>query len=148
MTRMAKVQIFGSLRAATDGKSEVEIDASTLRELLDGLANRYPGLRPQLDRGVSVAIDGRVYNDSWFTPIRDDSEVVCWPASRGADGYQGLVSACASCDAKPSNSKGKRPMNPRFGTPPRRHPNLSPAPGRLCDPARQNRPSADPPGRP
>jgi molybdopterin synthase sulfur carrier subunit len=77
------VQIFGSLRAATDGKSEVEVDASTLRELLDGLANRYPGLRPQLDRGVSVAIDGRVYNDSWFTPIRDDSEVVLLARLKG-----------------------------------------------------------------
>lgn len=83
MTRMAKVQIFGSLRAATDGKSEVEVNASTLRELLDGLANRYPGLRPQLDRGVSVAIDGRVYNDSWFTPIRDDSEVVLLARLKG-----------------------------------------------------------------
>lgn len=83
MTRMAKVQIFGSLRAATDCKSEVEVDASTLRELLDGLADSYPGLRPQLDRGVSVAIDGRIYNDSWFTPIRDDSEVVLLARLKG-----------------------------------------------------------------
>ena len=80
---MVKVQIFGSLKVATDDKSEVEIDASTLRELLDGLADRYPGIRPQLDRGVSVAIDGRIYNDSWFTPIKDDSEVVLLARLKG-----------------------------------------------------------------
>ena len=80
---MVKVQIFGSLKAATDDKSEVEIDASTLRELLDALADRYPGMRPQLDRGVSVAIDGRIYNDSWFTRIKDDSEVVLLARLKG-----------------------------------------------------------------
>jgi molybdopterin converting factor small subunit len=80
---MVKVQIFGSLKAVTDDKSEVEIDASTLRELLDALADRYPGMRPQLDRGVSVAIDGRIYNDSWFTPIKDDSEVVLLARLKG-----------------------------------------------------------------
>jgi molybdopterin converting factor small subunit len=80
---MVKVQIFGSLKAATDDKSEVEIDAANLRELLDGLAERYPGIRPQLDRGVSVAIDGRIYNDSWFTPIQDDSEVVLLARLKG-----------------------------------------------------------------
>ena len=73
---MVKVRIWGSLASATDDQTEVEIEAATLRELLDGLAEAYPGLRPQLDRGVSVSIDGRIYNDSWFQPIRPDSEVV------------------------------------------------------------------------
>ena len=67
---MVQVRIWGSLAAAADDQTEVEIEASNLRELLDGLAAAYPAMRPQLDRGISVAIDGRVYNDSWFTPIR------------------------------------------------------------------------------
>jgi len=73
---MVKVQMWGSLAEAADGSTEVEIEAGTLRELLDGLAGEYPGLAPELERGISVAIDGRVYNDSWFTPIEPDSEVV------------------------------------------------------------------------
>ncbi|MBD3677075.1 MAG: MoaD/ThiS family protein [Rhodobacteraceae bacterium] len=73
---MVKVRIWGSLTAATDGRSEVEVDATNLRELLDSLAQAYPGLQPQLKRGVTVAIDGLLYNDDWFTPISDDSEVV------------------------------------------------------------------------
>ncbi|MCZ7676386.1 MAG: MoaD/ThiS family protein [Roseovarius sp.] len=80
---MVKVRVWGSLQSATDGRAEVEIEAGTLRELLDGLAEKYPALRPQLDRGVSVAIDGKVYNDSWFTPISPESEVVLLARLRG-----------------------------------------------------------------
>ncbi len=80
---MVQVRIWGSLAAATEGQTEVEIEASTLRELLDGLAEKYPAIRPQLNRGVSVAIDGRVYNDSWFQPIQPDSEVVLLARLKG-----------------------------------------------------------------
>lgn len=80
---MVQVKIWGSLAAATEDQTMVEIEAGTLRELLDGLAERYPAIRPQLDRGVSVAIDGRVYNDSWFTPIKPDSEVVLLARLKG-----------------------------------------------------------------
>ena len=76
---MVRVAIWGSLRAATGGRGEVEVEAANLRELLDRLAEAYPGIRPQIDRGVSVVIDGLVYNDSWFTPVRPDSEVVLLP---------------------------------------------------------------------
>ena len=80
---MVKVKVWGSLAAATENQTEVNIEARTLRELLNGLAARYPAIRPQLDRGVSVAIDGRIYNDSWFTPIREDSEVVLLARLKG-----------------------------------------------------------------
>ncbi|GMG82798.1 hypothetical protein LNKW23_20110 [Paralimibaculum aggregatum] len=76
---MVEVAIWGSLRVATEGRATVEIEAGNLRELLDGLAEAYPDLRPQLRRGVTVAIDGRNFNDHWFEPIRPDSEVVLLP---------------------------------------------------------------------
>lgn len=80
---MVQVTIWGSLSDFTEGRREVEIDAANLRELLDGLADAYPGLKPQLDRGVSVSIDGRIYNDSWFQPIAPDSEVVLLARLKG-----------------------------------------------------------------
>lgn len=80
---MVKVRVWGSLAAATEDRTEIDVDATTLRELLDALAARYPALRPQLDRGVSVAIDGKVYNESWFQPIREDSEVVLLARLKG-----------------------------------------------------------------
>jgi molybdopterin converting factor small subunit len=76
---MVKVAIWGSLRAATAGRAEVEVEATNLRELLDRLVEDYPGIKPQIDRGVSISIDGLIYNDSWFTPVKPDSEVVLLP---------------------------------------------------------------------
>lgn len=76
---MVKVEIFGSLRDATDGKAEVEVEARNIRELHQRLSEDYPAIRPQLKRGVSVSIDGRIYTDSWFQPIEPDSEVVLLP---------------------------------------------------------------------
>ena len=76
---MVKVALWGTLRQHAEGQAEVEVEASTFKELLDALSARYPGLQPQIRRGVSVAIDGRVYREAWFTPIRPDSEVVLMP---------------------------------------------------------------------
>ena len=42
---MVAVRLWGSLEAFADGKSEVEIAASNMRELLDGLATAYPDLK-------------------------------------------------------------------------------------------------------
>ena len=73
---MVAVRLWGSLAEFADGNRDVEIAATNLRELLDGLAKAHPGLKPQLERGVSVSIDGRIYNDMWATPISETSEVV------------------------------------------------------------------------
>lgn len=80
---MVKVLLWGSLRAHTEGQAEIEVPARTFKEVLDRLAEAYPGLRPQIERGVSMAIDGRVYREAWFTEIRPDSEVVVMPYMQG-----------------------------------------------------------------
>lgn len=76
---MVKVALWGTLRQHAEGQAEVEVEATTFKELLDELAARYPGLQPQIRRGVSVAVDGKVYREAWFTPIRPDSDVVLMP---------------------------------------------------------------------
>lgn len=73
---MVAVRLWGSLAELAGQGPVVEIEASNLRELLAGLEATFPALKPQLDRGVSVSIDGKIYNDTWATPIRPDSEVV------------------------------------------------------------------------
>ena len=73
---MVTVRLWGSLAELVDGKREIEITATNLRELLEGLGEAYPTLKPQISRGVSVAIDGRIYYDTWATPIKETSEVV------------------------------------------------------------------------
>ena len=80
---MAKVVVWGSLKPYTGGKAELEIEAATVRELLDRLGETYPGLKPQLARGVSVAIDGVIFRDGWHEPLRKDSEVFLLPRRVG-----------------------------------------------------------------
>jgi sulfur-carrier protein len=80
---MVTVTIWGSLRSATGGKAEVEVDASNFKQLLDQLSTVYPGLKPQIERGVSMALDGVIYREAWFTEIRPDSEVVLMPYMTG-----------------------------------------------------------------
>lgn len=80
---MAKIVLWGSLKQAAGGQTEIEMDAKNVREVLDTLAERYPKLKPQLDRGVSVSIDGVMFRDAWFAPIKPDSEVYVLPRMAG-----------------------------------------------------------------
>lgn len=80
---MVKVKIWGSLSAFTGGRGELEVEAENFKQLLDKLAEQYPGLKPQIERGVSLALDGWIYREAWFTPIKPDSEVVLMPYMQG-----------------------------------------------------------------
>ena len=80
---MVTVTLLGSLRAHAEGRAQVEVQARTFKDLLDRLVETYPGMRPQIERGISVAVDGLVYKEAWFTPIKPDSEVVLMPYMQG-----------------------------------------------------------------
>ncbi|MDO5758646.1 MAG: MoaD/ThiS family protein [Rhodobacterales bacterium] len=80
---MVKVKLWGSLRDLADGREMVEVEARNFKELLDALAEKHPALKPQIDRGVSLAVDGLVYRNSWFTEVKPDSEVVLMPYMKG-----------------------------------------------------------------
>ena len=80
---MVQVKLWGSLRDLAEGHETVEVEASNFKELLDPLAAKHPALKPQIDRGVSLAVDGLVYRNSWFTEVKPDSEVVLMPYMKG-----------------------------------------------------------------
>ncbi len=80
---MVKVMLWGSLAALAEGKPELEIKARNIKQLLDRLARDYPGLKPVLAKGVSVSIDGMIYNDAWFQEINDQNEVCILPRIEG-----------------------------------------------------------------
>lgn len=80
---MVQVGLWGTLKSATEGRDAVEVEASNIKEMLERLGDEYPGLKPQLDRGVSVSVDGKIYNDAWFHPLSSDSEVYLLPRLRG-----------------------------------------------------------------
>ena len=80
---MVQVTLWGSLRDAAEGETTVEVEAKNFKQLLDALQKRYPGLGPQIERGVSLALNGRIYREAWFTEIAPDAEVVLMPYMRG-----------------------------------------------------------------
>ncbi len=80
---MARVVLTGNLRRFTDGVPEFELEAKNVHQLLRLLGERYPALRPRLEEGLAVAIDGQIYRDAWLQPIRPESEVYLMPQIAG-----------------------------------------------------------------
>jgi sulfur-carrier protein len=88
---MKTVRIPPALRNETDGKREVHAAGGTVRELLDDLVNRFPGLRTQLVDDDEIAPFVNVYLegedvrtlDGLETEVHDGSTVILLPAMAG-----------------------------------------------------------------
>jgi molybdopterin converting factor small subunit len=76
---MIRVKVWGSLRSLTDGQEWVEVEAINFKQLLDALVVKYPGLAPQIKRGVSLSLDGVIYREAWFTEIGPENEIILMP---------------------------------------------------------------------
>ena len=89
---MSRVRIPPTLRTATDGTKLVEIDGTTVQEIVDNLVATYPALAPQL-----LTAEGRVngfvnvfLNDTdvrhlegFETAVTDRDSIVLLPAMAG-----------------------------------------------------------------
>ena len=73
---MPEVELFAGLRDAVDGAKSVQVEGTTIRELLQNIAQEYPTLGKRIEQGIAVAINGNIYRDDWDQPIADDAEVV------------------------------------------------------------------------
>lgn len=86
---MALVWIPAPMQKLTNGESRVAVDGKTLRELIDNLDRRYPGIREMLVQGelikdeIAVAIDGEISHQGLFQPLGEPSEVHFIPALGG-----------------------------------------------------------------
>jgi len=80
---MVRVRLGGTLSSMAGGKTEFEVEASNIREMLDRLGEAYPQLKPMLAKGVAVSIDGEIYRSSWFQPVKPESEVYLLPPMAG-----------------------------------------------------------------
>ena len=87
-----KVIIPTPLRKLTSGAEVVEIEASTVKEVLDNLDAKYPGFRSSLcdesgslRRFINIYLDGEDvrFLDNLATPVADGSEIAIVPAISG-----------------------------------------------------------------
>jgi sulfur-carrier protein len=80
---MIEVQLGANLRSMAGGRTLFPVEAASIKQLLDRLGETYPELAPLLERGVAVAIDGKLYRDSWLQPVPDGAEVFLMPRVAG-----------------------------------------------------------------
>ncbi len=72
-----------SLHPFTDGLSEFDVEADTVRRLITALDRRFPGLGDHIDRRMAIAIDGEIYQDPGAVPLTAASEVYLIPRIGG-----------------------------------------------------------------
>jgi [CysO sulfur-carrier protein]-thiocarboxylate-dependent cysteine synthase len=88
---MTTVRIPPTLRAETGGERQVTASGATVRELLDDLMTRFPGLRTQLVENGDIAQFVNVYVEGedvrtlegMETPVQDGATVILLPAMAG-----------------------------------------------------------------
>jgi molybdopterin synthase sulfur carrier subunit len=88
---MTTVRIPPTLRTETGGERQVPASGDTVRELLDDLISRFPGLRSQLVEDeelapfVNVYVEGEDVRmlEGLDTPVERGSTVILLPAMAG-----------------------------------------------------------------
>lgn len=87
-----KVVIPTPLRKFTSGAEMVEVEAATIKEVIDTLEAKYPGLRASLcdesgslRRFINIYVDGEDvrFLENLATPVTDGAEVAIVPAISG-----------------------------------------------------------------
>ena len=81
---MPRIVLSGPLKMAAGGLGEFDMEAKDIRDLLTQLGEAYPALKPIIEKGVAVSIDGQIYRDAWFEQIPAGAEVhVLMPLAGG-----------------------------------------------------------------
>jgi molybdopterin synthase sulfur carrier subunit len=88
---MTTIRIPPTLRPEVGGERQVTAEGGTVRELLDDLIDRFPGLRTQLVEDddlapfVNVYVEGEDVRtlEGIETPVREGSTVILLPAMAG-----------------------------------------------------------------
>lgn len=82
MTGKVSVHLWSGLRRLTDGAETVEVEAATVGEMLDALVAAHPALRPLIEAGVSVVIDGEMVT-SRHRPVSPGNELYLMQRLKG-----------------------------------------------------------------
>ena len=80
---MVRVCLGATLSSAAGGRTEFDVEAGNIMQLLKSLGRDYPELAPIIERGVAVAIDGQIYNNALLQVVPEDAEVYLMPKASG-----------------------------------------------------------------
>lgn len=88
---MPEIWIPALMRDLTAGEAVVNVPGETIRQVIESLDQRFPGIRDRLcDEGglrpnITVMVNGEVSHRRLRQPLSDDSEVHFLPAISGGD---------------------------------------------------------------
>ena len=88
---MPEVWIPPRMQTLTDGKQQVQVEGSTVRQVVNNLERLFPGTRAliydeeeqDLLPGVAVIVDGEASQLGLLERVREDSEIHFLPAIGG-----------------------------------------------------------------
>jgi molybdopterin synthase sulfur carrier subunit len=86
---MSIVWIPALMRDLTRGLTQVEVPGATVREVIAGLENRYPGVQDRLIEdgrlrpNITVIVDGTTAQKRLREPVGEHSEIHFLPAISG-----------------------------------------------------------------
>jgi molybdopterin converting factor small subunit len=84
---MSVIRIPPTLRTETGGEREVIVEGQTVRDLLDDLTARFPGLNGQLQyANVYVGGEDIRTREGYETPVTESDTVILLPAMAGGQG--------------------------------------------------------------
>ncbi len=72
---MVSVTLWGGLVPLADNQNKLTVEASTIRELLRKLEERYPALHDPIKSEVAVVVDGVIYRNDWSKELPEGAEV-------------------------------------------------------------------------
>ena len=86
---MATVYIPSLMQKLSEGNYKVQIEGSSIRQIVNNLESRYPGFRDRLVEdgrikgNISVAVDGEITPLGMLEKVAENSEVHFLPAIGG-----------------------------------------------------------------
>jgi molybdopterin synthase sulfur carrier subunit len=80
---MAHVVLMDAFKRFTGGELEFDLEVETIGHLMRVLGERFPEMKPHLEEGVAVAIDGQIYQETWTEKIPPDADVHLIPQIGG-----------------------------------------------------------------
>ena len=110
---MATVFIPSLLQGLTGGQHTVQIEGSTVRQIVENLERGYPGIKERLvennriKSNIAVAIDGEVTPLGMLEKVGENSEVHFLPAIGGGGGRTQVPAARVGL-----SSSGGTPQKP------------------------------------
>jgi len=81
---MVRVKVFATLRSIV-GKNELELQASTVGELLEKLYSKYPEMKKELEKGAVILVNGKSIEhlEKLNTKLEDEDVVSIFPPVGG-----------------------------------------------------------------